>query len=539
MATAGGNVDYHERWVAFLSGGFDPMGLRGRGVHMVDVWTGTELFDFSLPTSGCTNSTDPRCQLKAPIASTVGMVMWGTSESANTSFGNQGFFDTATFGDTAGQIWTLRFSDPGELDSGTKLASNWFGGRAFQVTGCSNQPFFYITANAQVPGGWLRTYAGTGDRYNLLDLYGGTCGPDNLRACAERGCTVTVGSSTDSTANTMACSAQGRETDTLSLSSCGSSNAYFSSTSRTTSSVAACTLEGKAYVYIDCGGGGSNVKNVTKNVRYSCADTSLTNGLLCGATTNNPGATLDLDDANNIVQKSNWYFSMRVFDTVNRTIFRTLPEATTYDQNRLTVTGASSASPGVVLIDGGVDAPTPVATSASNGWAMYFNHDGTRTADGHDYTVSRYDERVSSTTALAGLMSWNTIQPGYGSVVRSSGKQSCQVAKCTAENRRVAYHYAADPVTGGSVMLDASGNLVRSTSSTTLVPAMGDQPTVFVNQKGQVQVALTAVNPERGASNVTTGIQKDPAPSYGVVPVSRGLHDCRHSAGAPPDSACK
>jgi type IV pilus assembly protein PilY1 len=87
--------------------------------------------------------------------------------------------------------------------------------------------------------------------------------------------------------------------------------------------------------------------------------------------------------------------------------------------------------------------------------------------------------------------------------------------------------------------VDASGNIVRATSSTTLVPAMGDQPTVFVNKKGQVQVALTAVNPERGASNVTTGVMKDPAPSFGVVPISKDLHACRHSAGAPPESACK
>ena len=41
---------YHERWVAMLSGGFDPQYVRGRGVHMVDVWTGNELFDFSYPT---------------------------------------------------------------------------------------------------------------------------------------------------------------------------------------------------------------------------------------------------------------------------------------------------------------------------------------------------------------------------------------------------------------------------------------------------------------------------------------------------------
>jgi type IV pilus assembly protein PilY1 len=282
-------------------------------------------------------------------------------------------------------------------------------------------------------------------------------------------------------------------------------------------------------VSIDCGNRGGTAKTLTKNVQYSCGD--LANGLLCAATTNVSQAdvTLDLDDANNIIEKYNWYFSIRVFDTGNRTIFRTLAQATTYDTNRLTVSSPSVLSAGIVAIDGAVAAPSTVATSTSAGWAIYYDHDGTQTADGHDYTVTRYDERTSSTSALYGLLSWNTIQPAYGSVARTSTRGSCQVAKCTAENRRLAYHYIADPVSGGSLLRDSSGNLIRATTDTTLVPAMGDQPTVFVNQKGQVQVALTAVNPERGATNVTTGIQKDPAPSFGVIAVSKDLHDCRHS----------
>src|SRR6266508_6670330 len=38
----GNTTPYHERWIAFLSGGFDPQYVRRRGVHMVDVWTGQE-----------------------------------------------------------------------------------------------------------------------------------------------------------------------------------------------------------------------------------------------------------------------------------------------------------------------------------------------------------------------------------------------------------------------------------------------------------------------------------------------------------------
>ncbi|HET8539346.1 MAG TPA: pilus assembly protein PilY [Anaeromyxobacter sp.] len=544
MAVAGvtGGVPYHERWVTFLAGGFDPQGIKGRGVHMVDVWTGHELFDFSRPTSGCgSTDTDPRCHLKAPIAATVAMLMWGTSASANTSFGNEFFFDTATFGDTAGQLWTLRFSDPGTLDGTSKRATNWHGGRSFQLTGCSSEPFFYITANTQVPGGWLRTYAGTGDRYNLLDTFGGQCGPDNLRACAQRGCTVTVSSTSD--ANTFACTGlvrdgavADRETSGLALAACSSTDdTFFSSTSRALSSLSTCTLEGKANVTIDCG---NNRGATAKNRHVSCVDSA--DGVACGYVTDDRGSTVDLDDRNNVIQKHNWYFSIRVFDTTTaRGIFRTPEQAAAYDAARLTVSSPSTASSGVVVIDGGVDNPTALADASSSGWAMYFNHDGQREADDHVFQVSRYDERVSSTTALYGLVTWSTLQPGTGTVVRSgSNSQRCQVAKCVAENRRVAYHYGADPITGGSVLRDANGNLVRSVASTTLVPAMGDQPTVFVNQKGQVQVALTAVNPERGATNITSGVMRDPAPSFGVIPISKDVHACRHSAAEPAAGVC-
>jgi type IV pilus assembly protein PilY1 len=539
MAVAGvtGAVPYHERWVTFLAGGFDPQGIRGRGVHMVDVWTGHELFDFSRPTTGCgAEDTDPRCQLNAPIAATVAMIMWGSAASANSSFGNDFFFDTATFGDTAGQLWTIRFSDPGVLDddpSKPKRVTNWYGGRSFQVIGCANQPFFHITANAQVPGGWLRTYAGTGDRYNLLDTFGGQCGPDNLRACAARGCTVTVTSTDD--ANSLACTGLGRETGSLALSSCDSSNAFFSSTSRAyASTLSGCVLEGKAKIAISC----SATQSTTKDVRVSCTDSA--DGLTCGYAANAGGTVLDLGDATDPIAVDNWYFSIRVFDTANRPIFRDSTQAAAYDSNRLTVTNATTASTGIVLIDGSVDAPTALADKNSPGWAMFFNHDGTRTVDDHAFSVSRYDERVSSTSALYGMLSWNTIQPVSGGVERSaSNKSSCQVARCTVENRRLAYHYVADPVTGGSMMRDASGALVRSIASTALVPSMGDQPTVFVNQQGQVQVALTAVNPEKGAGNITTGVMRDPTPSFGVIPVSRDTHDCRHATSAPDEALCK
>jgi type IV pilus assembly protein PilY1 len=79
------------------------------------------------------------------------------------------------------------------------------------------------------------------------------------------------------------------------------------------------------------------------------------------------------------------------------------------------------------------------------------------------------------------------------------------------------------------VFRDTNGVAVRSIVGNTLVPAQGDQPTVFVNQKGQIAVGLTAVNPEKGASNLGMGDPMDPVTGLGVVEVNRSLHACRHA----------
>ncbi|ABS24885.1 hypothetical protein [Anaeromyxobacter sp. Fw109-5] len=515
---------YHERWVTMLSGGFDPQYVRGRGVHMVDVWTGHELFDFGYPT-GTVATDDPRRALKAPIPATVGMIVWGKEMRRTQSSPNQGYFDTATFGDAAGQLWVLRFSDPGRLDSGTKRVTNWYGARAFELQGCASQPFFYITSNAAIPGGILRTYAGTGDRYNLLDTFGGKCGPDNIRACAQRGCSVTVSSASNYLWSTGLGKAEGSTT----LNACTS---YSAGASSTDPSAAACTLSGQANVAIDCTGNNDTVKNV----QVTCSDSA--NGLACTRSGSN-GLPVNLDEAATPIERDNWFVSIRVFDdSGDRAIFRTEQDAKDYDAARLTLSGVADTTTTLVKIDGNPSTTsTPTyATGSSDGWALYYNHGGTVTADDHTYTVSRYDERTSSTTAIYRWLSWKTIQTATSPIVTRRNGSSCRTAKCTAENRRVAYHYVVDPVKGSPV-LEEGGTKVFARAQNTLVPTMGDQPTVFVNQKGQVQVGLTSVNPEKGASNVPTAVSRDPVPSYGVIQISKDLHDCRHKDTAP--TSCK
>lgn len=528
---AGTTVAYHERWVAFLSGGFDPQYLRGRGVHMVDVWTGKEMFDFSFPRSATgIGATDPRWALRFPVPATVAMLQWGKAEKNTASFANDGYFDTATFGDAGGQVWVLRFNDPGILDASTNLATNWFGARVFQMGGkgnpllCTQEPFFYIAANVALPtDGTLRFLAGTGDRYNLLDQFGGTCGPDNLRACVQRGCTVTLAQASN---RTRAADLGDRQTG-LAATACAAptfTDSYGTSTT--------CTIAGLGKVVISCGTGGS-AKTTTKDVQYNCTGTGT--GYGCSPVGSPAfGSTIALNDSSNVLTQNNKFFSLRVFEpTGDRRLFATAAAAVKYDDARLTDTGTD-----LVRIDGAATTFTSLSGIADNGWVMEFNHTPSVTIDNAVYTVTRPDERVSSTSAVAAnCVLWNTTQTT--SAVAAGGNGGCFVSNCKQLNRRIHYVYGADVTTGGLCILTPDALPVRSTAAVALVPPPAPQYTIFINQKGQVQVGLTSVNTEIGAKNVSAGGVIDPANTLEFLDVPRRLHDCRHSPAGLASPDCK
>ncbi len=555
-------VPYHELWVTILPGGYDPSYLRGRGVHMVDVWSGREIWDFSYPTADHPASAaiaEPRSHLQYPILATPAMVMWGKqARRPSLAFENDGYFDTATFGDMGGQLWVLRFNRPGQMDSTHKVndatSGNWWGARIF-VQGKETDtgsfcpadgglPFSFITANTALPGSHVyRIYAGTGDRPNLLDTNGGICGPNNLRACATKGCTVTM----DTGSNFQAEASLGLDAQGLSQSLCptgGSSDSLFSRSPSTAGGTPACTaVSGSRVSVTGCQDATSN-DGFTKDAALRCIPDAVGN-LACynGMASNaglapNPGTTVAQVPNLARPQSLNWYFSLKVFeDSGERTIFDTQAAAANYDHAALqfrsmitSVTEPINPDPtnpsSIVVMDGSSNAPATLADSSSTGWAIYYNHGPQVTTNDHTYNVSQLDERTSSVTAIYGKVFWNALQPALTEAVSAVG--GCAQSKCTAASYRVAYHYAADAVTGGPALTDSSGNLVRAIVSNTLVPAQGDQPTVFVNQKGQLAVGLTSVNPEKGASNVGMSAPMDPVMGVGMTEVSRALHACRH-----------
>jgi type IV pilus assembly protein PilY1 len=109
---------------------------------------------------------------------------------------------------------------------------------------------------------------------------------------------------------------------------------------------------------------------------------------------------------------------------------------------------------------------------------------------------------------------------------------------------RLTYHYAAHPLTGGSVLQDLSGQTIRSQASSIYVPTQGDQPTIFVNKKGQALVGMTVVNPNKGASSVAASDPTDAVKDLGWIEVSKPLHACRHfvptaTQPTPPAGVCR
>ncbi|QSQ20085.1 hypothetical protein JY651_33080 [Pyxidicoccus parkwayensis] len=171
---------WEERWAVFLNGGYSADLTRGRGLYVLDAWTGQKLWTFG-------------SDAMMPVAAAPALVDVGKALDIKTD--QDGFFDTVVVGDLGGQVWTLRLHAPGDDTSG--MVSNWFGARTFELArgqpAHQKTPFFNIASNTLQPEtGWLRTYLGSGDRQHLRDTEGDACGPDNLLACVRMKCDVAL-----------------------------------------------------------------------------------------------------------------------------------------------------------------------------------------------------------------------------------------------------------------------------------------------------------------------------------------------------------
>lgn len=182
---------FEERWIVFLNGGYDPALVRGRGVWMLDAYTGAKLWrwtdaDFVTMRGNATAHM-------GPITGAISMSDIGAADTSVAATDSDGYFDTALFGDLFGNLFVARFHEPGTLTNG--LVTNWSAARTFEMNRQSNDAqimrkrsqFFQMPASVLDPPSRLMGLVGTGNRERLMD---GTpeCSPEDLLGCCKSGC---------------------------------------------------------------------------------------------------------------------------------------------------------------------------------------------------------------------------------------------------------------------------------------------------------------------------------------------------------------
>lgn len=531
---SGGNtVAYHERWVTFLSGGFDMSFTRGHGVYMLDVWTGRLIWDFAQPQQGDASVApgDPRWELRFPVAATVGMVHTGPQgslESDDVPPYDKHFFDTASVGDLGGQLWILRFFNPGRIGRITNKVDNWVGARIYQggrvgcATACLGQPFFGITANVVNPTN--RTYrilVGTGDRFNLLDTDGGMCGPDNIRACYLRGCTVSLAGVGQNAGNIGTYTGQSAAISGV--------DACFPMVNTRTTSASSCanTAAGTQILISACPNPDPTANDV---------DTTFTQGVTCAPENgtfsctpypaNDEGVKLRLL---NSITGRNRFFSLLVFNRpgwgsggLGREYFNDYAGAVRYDAARLT-----DASPSLVAIDGSslpTDTPKPrYASNLDDGWYYYFTHSAPVTVGGVTYTRNPIDEKVVGAAAMGGgRVFFNTLQP-LPAVTATSR------SPCKPNRLQYSYLYGAMITSGMPGLLDDTGLFyLRPVERPSPVPPQPPVEHVFVNSAGESMIGLVSQPVGGPPTNLAVSGRQDPTLDFGWIHVDQTLHQCRH-----------
>jgi len=496
-----------EKWVVGISGGFDTDLLRGRGIHLLDTWTGQEVFRFSRADS--TGATDPRQNL-FPVASSLSFA------DIDQDF----VFDTLTFGDTLGQIWAINLAPPGRDTTGDGMYDNWFGGRAFiEFKGSPlwhRAPFFQRPAMAVVPqpGGQaiVRALLGSGNRDQIKDGQGGTCGLSDIDACMRQDCTVDV-------------LASRRRIGPAPLG--GSGGHYQTGEWKYTSGSTSLTTNTLAVTP------GDTQSSATSDVD----DVSIQYTLTCGAETQNHDNSIYCDFAGgaecppdtgkplgtrllwtpSVAQEYTRFYSVQVWGTGSRAPPTTLATAQSYDAAALTDSNLVDASTCPLNASAGA-----CASTSGNGW--FVAHNQTVTLGAVTQARTPGDEKTGSASLiLAGCSLWNTLLPNNQAVLACDGS-------LPADN---AFVYQGDALTGhlqcgvaGSATASAT---VRAVRRDTNVTPQQFTPVVSLNQKTG-DVAYSGVSLEPGAPPLQVQVGGNNVIGFiKWLEVSRATHDCRHS----------
>ncbi len=530
---------WDERWIAFLNGGYSADLSRGRGVYMVDAWTGQKLWSVEARPGGASTGgayADDVLHQMMPIVAAPAMVDLGRAEDIRMDM--DGFFDTMVVGDLGGQVWTFRFHTPGVAGS-DGLISNWFGARSLEIAreqaASRKTPFFHIASNVRQPDtGWLRSYLGSGDRQNLRDKEETSCGPDNLLACVRMKCDVRAEYLAD---------INGRRRTTVLRYDDGVLVEDSSSTS--TTSVHACTsarmeltgltiqcdnataLGSGSYRYPAAGAATTDAECIQSGGKWSCTQARLA--------TDSHGDLRLGTDADQVPR--NRYYGFHSYGGSQRR-FKNEAEAVAFDRKRVTDI-PFTCEPGVQcsLVD---------VTIPDSAYANYLDPTGGTvrylpagklaslargTSEGPGWFL-QYDSLTEKTAAgssvLGGVVFWPSFQPPTGSPAAA-----CKLSGAGDTGRS----WQADVITGlpdqatGFRLFDDRGALLGylpNKSRAVFAPPPEPASVISLSKGGGIryQVAISGAGEQPTTETLSTRRNVAPDVSWMVVP--KNLHECRH-----------
>ncbi|HEX8440468.1 pilus assembly protein PilY [Archangium sp.] len=544
-----------ERWVAMLSGGWSPGGEKGRGLYMVDVWNGTVngrrdnlLWKWEFSEAAAGDTDEPRKYMTYGFAAPVALADYGS----NKKQAFDGFFDTAVAGDLGGQLWTLRFHEPGVLDSDTKLIKNWSGGRSFVMDrdgqDTSNQlrisdrsPFYYLPSLVmQQDNQALRAFIGTGNRYSLLENGAGICRFDNPQACSKLGCGTTAvtykltrndtefqrmsNAWTDRTYTAGKFTPWGNTAPANFCSTAGDTD-FLKAEFEERKAMTCPTPTGKdkvgyefARTKVDCGQNAAGV--------YDCRVREAGNTLNMSDLDVNPTSTAD-------TLGKNRYFGIWVYGGIKERMFdetsssNPTNKAKQYDWLRLSDTGGTKGTGSLVDVTN-VQCDALGNCKCAAGKVCPGNpNDAKKVVAGTDdmgwfYEYDSLDHKTASgSSVLASCALWNSMYPGP-----SSG------GACAGSNSNLARLHQADFLTGApncaAGFLGTTG-YARYQDRTVLAPPPEPGIAIQVSKTGQVKYSTVFVEPGKPqATEVQLSSDMDVLQYIYELPVSQGLHSCRH-----------
>ncbi|WAM27822.1 PilC/PilY family type IV pilus protein [Myxococcus sp. NMCA1] len=529
------NVETQERWMVALSGGWSPGQEKGRGIYMVDAWspevngrTDNLWWKFEYDPNATGEQHGPARHLTHSVAAPVALVDYGVAGNVQ----QDGFFDTAVFGDMRGQLWVARMSVPGALDPSTRLIRNWSAARAFQMdrdaVGPSGGqgdsltrtwPFYYVPSIGIQPGtGAMRALVGTGDRYALLDDQAGICRFDNPQACARYGCgNVEVDYRVDRIG----------ENITQSRHQWTQRGLAQSTLTRGTASQPACGNPGQTVVSArftrhearSCPGAPQDYTSMSP-ARVECGKDAAGNFRCLDVSNVAPNfADLELTRTVNAIGKNRFY-GVRVYGVAGKTFAEDATAvsaegpmtASQFDAERLSDRTSDNDTSGDLVDVTNITCDASGACSATgalpegDGWML-------------EYTDNHTHKTAGGAATVASCTLWNVIYPS----------QDGEVCSSTAARARF---YQADFLSG-LPNCAASFENARYQERAVLSPPPEPATAVMISPTGSVKYSAIMQEPgQRQATSVDVSENSEVLQNVYELPLTQEQHACRHENAA-------